>query len=131
MNGLGFNLLAVLVATVSAFVLGGLWYSVFFRQAWAQASGLDAKKGYPPGLVYGLSFVLNVLAAAAFGWLLGPAPALGFALSRGIVAGIALVAFSFSINYLGAGRKTALLFIDGGFHIIRFALFGLIFGLLG
>jgi hypothetical protein len=130
MNGLGFNLLAVLIATVSAFVLGGLWYSVFFQRPWADASGLDAKKGYPPGLAYGLAFVFNVLAAAAFGWLLGPAPALGFALSRGIVVGVALVAFSFSINYLGAGRKTALLFIDGGFHIIRFALFGLIFGLL-
>lgn len=35
-----------------------------------------------------------------------------------------------SFNYLGAGRKAALLFIDGGFHILRFALFGLIFGLL-
>jgi hypothetical protein len=130
MNGLGFSLLAVLVSTISAFVLGGLWYSAFFAKPWANASGLDAKKGYPPGLVYGLAFVFNVVAAGAFGWLLGSEPALGFALSRGIVVGIGFVALSFSINYIGAGRKAPLLFIDGGFHIIRFALFGLIFGLV-
>jgi Protein of unknown function (DUF1761) len=130
MNSLGFSLLAVLISTVSAFILGGLWYSVFFAKAWANASGLDAKKGYAPGLVYGMAFVFNVVAAGAFGWLLGSSPALGFALSRGFVVGIGLVALSFCINYLGAGRKAALLFIDGGFHIIRFALFGLVFGLV-
>ena len=130
MNGMGFSLLAVLIATVSAFILGGLWYSVFFAKPWADASGLDAKKGYPPGLVYGLAFVFNVVAAGAFGWLLGAAPALGFAFSRGIVVGIAFVALSFCINYLGASRRQALLFIDGGFHVIRFALFGLVFGLV-
>jgi hypothetical protein len=130
MNWMGFNLLAALIAVISAFILGGLWYSVFFKKAWAVASGLDAKQGYPPGLVYGLAFVFNVIAAGAFGWLLGSAPDLGFALSRGIVVGVAFVALSFGINYMGAGRKATLLFIDGGFHIIRFALFGLIFGLL-
>jgi hypothetical protein len=127
----GSYFLAVLISTLSAFIGGGLWYSVFFKRPWADASGLDPKKGYPPGLVYGLAFVFNVLAAGTFGWILGPSPALGFALSRGIAVGIALVALSFGINYLGAGRKAALLFIDGGFHIVRFALFGLIFGLVG
>jgi hypothetical protein len=130
MNSMGFSLWAVLVSTVSAFALGGLWYSLFFAKPWAQASGLDAKKGYPPGVVYGLAFLFNVIAAGAFGWLLGPEPALGYSLARGVVVGLGFVALSFSINYLGAGRKTALLFIDGGFHIVRFALFGLVFGLL-
>ena len=126
----GLNVLAILVATVSAFALGGLWYSVFFGKAWGNASGLDPRKGYPPGLVYPLAFVFNVLAAGTFGWLLGPTPELGFALSRGVAVGIGLVAFSFCINYFGAGRKMALLVIDGGFHIVRFALLGLVFGLL-
>jgi len=130
MHVMGFSLWAVLVSTVGAFAIGGLWYSVFFGKPWAAASGLDAKKGYPPGLVYGLAFLFNVLASGAFGWLLGSEPALGFAVTRGLVVGIAFVAFSFCINYIGAGRRVTLLFIDGGFHIIRFALFGLIFGLI-
>jgi hypothetical protein len=51
LNSLGFSLLAVLIATVSAFILGGLWCPVFFAKPWANASGLDAKKGYPSSTV--------------------------------------------------------------------------------
>ena len=130
MDGFSVNLLAILIATVGAFALGGLWYSVFFGRAWGKASGLDPRNGYSPALVYPLAFLFNVVAAAAFGLLLGRTPGLGFALIRGVLVGLALVALSFSINYLGAGRKPALLFIDGGFHVIRFTLFGLVFGLV-
>jgi len=36
------NSLAVLVAAVSAFVIGGLWYSpLFFQKAWMAANGFS------------------------------------------------------------------------------------------
>ena len=39
----GLNLWAVLVAAISAFVLGGLWYAPFlFGGAWKKANGFGA-----------------------------------------------------------------------------------------
>ena len=35
----GLNWLAILVATVAAFVLGGLWYGPLFGKAWMAALG--------------------------------------------------------------------------------------------
>jgi len=38
----GINYWAVLLAAVSAFALGGIWYSpVLFQRSWQQASGLS------------------------------------------------------------------------------------------
>ena len=40
---LGINYLAVLVAAVVAFVMGGLWYSpLLFGKAWAKLRGIDS-----------------------------------------------------------------------------------------
>ena len=33
------NIWAILVAAISAFVVGGLWYSVLFGTAWKKANG--------------------------------------------------------------------------------------------
>lgn len=121
------NIWAVVLATASAFMLGGLWYSLLFSKVVEREAGSESKN---MPFIYGLMLVFNIIAAFAFGWLLGPAPGLGYAIMRGLVVGVCFVALSFSINYLPAGRSFKLLLIDGGFHIVRFTLFGLVFGLL-
>ena len=45
--------------------------------------------------------------------------------------GICWVATSLATNYLFEGRRAALMLINGGYHAVRFTLFGLAFGLLG
>ena len=124
------NWLAVLAAALSAFVLGGLWYGPLFKHAWCREAGLDpdAKPSHP-GRVFGSAFVLALVAAIAFAWWLGPRPALDDALCRGLLAGAGLVATSFGINYAFAGRSLKLWLIDGGYHALQFALYGLILGL--
>ena len=60
------NWLAVLAAALSAFLLGGLWYSpAMFQRAWQRGSGLtdeQLQKGGHPGKVYGGAFVLSLVA---------------------------------------------------------------------
>ena len=124
------NLWSVVLATILVFVLGGLWYSLLFGRAWIRESGHDESKANPPGLVYGMAVVVNLIAASAFGWLLGPVPELGQAVIQGVVIGGCFVALSLGINYLAASRSVTLLMIDGGFHIVRFVLFGLVFGFM-
>ena len=137
------NLAAVATAAVSSFLLGGLWYSPgLFGTSWGKASGLldDAGKliepdpakapCHPhPARVFAVSLVFSFIAAAAFAWWLGPAPALSDALVRGVVVGACFVAASFGINYQFANRRPALWLIDGGYHTAQFALFGLVLGL--
>lgn len=127
----GINWLAVLLATASAFLLGGIWYGPLFKRAWCRENGTDPDappKGHP-GKVFGIAIAAAFVAATAFAMFLGPEPAPGFAVAAGLVAGLCWVAMSFGINYVFAGRSLKLWLIDGGYHVIQFALYGLILGL--
>ena len=123
------NLWAVLVAAVSSFLLGGVWYGPLFGKAWNAAAGMDPQKQGHPAKIFGGAFVFSLLAAAVFAWFLGPQPPLSFAVCRGVLVGFGLVAASFGINYLFAQRGLRLWLIDGGYHTVQFALFGLVLGL--
>ena len=46
-----------------------------------------------------------------------------------MVRGAGLVAASFGINYQFANRKGVLWLIDGGYHTLQFAIYGVIIGL--
>lgn len=125
----GINLWAVLVAAVSSFLLGGVWYGPLFGKAWNAAAGMDPQKQGHPAKIFGGAFVFSLLAAAVFAWFLGPQPPLSFAVFHGMLVGFGLVAASFGINYLFAQRGLRLWLIDGGYHTVQFVLFGLVLGL--
>ena len=124
------NWLAILVAAVSAFMLGGLWYGPLFKTAWCREAGVDPEAAPKhPARVFGTAFVLSLVAAVAFACYLGPAPELRHALHAGLCIGAAFVATSFGINYAFAQRSFKLWLIDGGYHTLQFVLYGLILGL--
>jgi len=123
------NHLAVLAAALSAFALGGAWYSpALFGKTWLQETGVDEQAGHP-GKIFGGSFVFALLAAYVFAMLLGPAPAFGSAVGKGLAVGIGLVASSFGVNYLFSQKSPRLWLIDGGYHAVQFLLYGVILGL--
>lgn len=123
------NWLAVVVAAVSAFVLGGIWYGPLFKTAWCREAGIDmAAKPAHPARVFGTAFIAALVAAAAFAWWIGPAPELEYAVRHGVLAGLGIVAMGFGINYAFAGRSLKLWLIDGGYHTLQFALYGMILG---
>lgn len=128
------NWLAVLAATVAAFVLGGLWYSpVLFGKKWQVAAGLsDAQLAAGnKGLIFGGAFVLAFIASAMFAMFLGPKPGLEFGLGAGFAAGLCWVATSYGINALFEHRPLGLTLINAGYHTIQFTLIGLILGVMG
>jgi hypothetical protein len=130
MNGI--NVWAVLLAAVSSFLLGGLWYSnALFLKPWTRAAGAGAPgpDSAHPARVFGVSFLFALVAAVAFALWLGPQPPLGAALRQGVIAGACFVAASFGVNYQFANRSPLLWLIDGGYHTAQFALFGLVLGL--
>ena len=123
------NLWAVLLAAVSSFLLGGLWYSpAMFGRVWNAENGAAPQSGHP-AKVFGISFIFCLVAATAFASWLGSTPSLDTAVKAGVVAGFGFVAASFGINYQFAHRSFKLWLIDGGYHTVQFVLFGLVLGL--
>lgn len=128
------NIWAVLAAGLSAFLLGGIWYSpLLFVKTWCKEAGVaypepGSKKGHGP-VVFIIAISLSIVAAFAFAKFLGPAPAFNFAVLRGFIIGACFVATSFGINYLFAQKSMKLFLIDGVYHILQFTLYGVILGL--
>ncbi len=127
------NLLAVVVAALSAFMVGGLWYSpLLFGKVWMAETGLGpeelARRGHP-GVIYGVSFVLALAAAVVLALFLGPAPALPFDLGASLSVGVAWVGTSFGINYLFERKTFRLFAVNAGYHTVQYGLMGLILGL--
>jgi Protein of unknown function (DUF1761) len=125
------NISAVLAATVLSFLLGGIWYSQrVFGGIWNREAGRGREAHQPhPVKVYGTSFVFCLITGVAFAFWLGPAPSLETALLSAAVAGAALVAASLGMTYQFANLSLLLWLIDGGYHVARFLLFGLVLGL--
>jgi Protein of unknown function (DUF1761) len=127
------NWIAVVVAALASFLLGGLWYSpVLFGKAWQRETGLSDEQLKQGNMakIFGLSFVLALLAAWNFANFLGPRPSLVFGTAVGASAGLLWVASSFGINYLFERKSLKLFLINGGYHTLQFAIIGLVLALL-
>jgi len=126
--------IAILVADVSAFVLGGLWYAPFlFGKVWQAEAKLSDEdlKARAPAAVFGGSFLLALLGAFVFAMFLGPKPEMGFALGAGSSAGLCWVAGSLGVNYLFENKSMKLFIINGGYFTIQYTLYGAILSWLG
>ncbi|MEO8313705.1 MAG: DUF1761 domain-containing protein [Pseudomonadota bacterium] len=126
-----FNILAVLTASVSSFLLGGVWYSrMLFGAAWQRAAGDTGKPGEGhPVKVFGFSFAFALVAALAYSILMPAASSAVAAILQGVLVGAGFVAASFGINYQFASRSTMMWLIDGGYHTVQFGIYGFVIGL--
>src|SRR5262245_11660740 len=118
---LDINWLAVLIAALATFLLGGLWYGPLFGRIWRVAEGQTeppAKGAKHPAFVYGLSFVLMLIAAGVLASALEPDPTVPRSVATGLAIGVGWVATSFGVNYLFAGRRFALFAVDAGYNIV-------------
>ena len=127
------NLLAVLLCGVSSLVLGAIWYSpLLFAKAWQRGAGVSdeqAKSG-KMAMIFGLTFVLSLIAAYVFGMFLGQSMPLAGAVGAGFAAGLCWVAAAQGIDYLFERKPLSLWLINGGYHTLQFTLFGLILGVV-
>lgn len=128
------NILAILIAAASGFLVGGIWYGPLFGKAWQRAIGLsdDELKSADMIKIFGITFLFSLLSAVFLGHLLAHFDT-DFYRTMMISTGIALgfVAPAIGTNYL-YGRKSGKLFaIDAGYWIVFYAAMGLVFGLLG
>ncbi len=123
--------LAVLVAALSSFLLGGLWYSpLLFGPTWNREAGHPPKgAGGHPAKVFGVSFLFALVAALAYASVIPPGADARSSALQGLTIGAGLVAAAFGINYQFASRSLRMWAIDGGYHTLQFGIYGLVLGL--
>lgn len=123
------NYIAVLLAALSAFVLGGIWYSLLFGRKWMALTGQSEEvlKSGNPAVIFGGSFILNLIQSWVLAMFIGPGD-LGFATAAGLSVGLCWVATGLGVNYLFERRPLGLWLINGGYFVLQFAIMGAIIG---
>ena len=135
------NWLAVLVAAISSFVLGGVWYSpALFGKAWMKDSQLTEEqiKKSNKAKTFGLTFIFSVLMAINLSMFLADSPqtcpaecAQRTDLTWGIIAGFLAGIWSFSaiaIHSLFELKSGRFILINGGYSLVALMLMGAILG---
>ena len=130
------NWLAIILATVSAFVIGGAWYSpALFGKQWQRLIGLsdeELKRG-SPAKIFGGAFVLTLFAAFNLAMFIGPESpqsTFGFAVMAGFLTGFGWVAMAYGVTYLFERRPTAVWLINAGYWVVALTVMGAIIGWL-
>ncbi|WP_075619627.1 DUF1761 domain-containing protein [Paenisporosarcina indica] len=124
------NYWAVLVAALSAFVIGGLWYSVLFAKSWMVENGFDEEKlkNSNIGMIFGGSFIFSLIISFILVLFLGPERDAAIGVTAGFMAGFFWVASAMGITYLFERKSVKLFLINAGYHVITFTIMGLILG---
>jgi hypothetical protein len=119
------NWLAIAVAAVAYFMVGGLWYSkVLFGNTWIKSTGIDmSKPGAKTGVggVMAMTFILEFIICVALAMLVYRLALIGGVLSGiklGLLTGVCFSAIVICISYLYQGKPRSLTFIDGGYHLV-------------
>ncbi len=125
------NYLSVIVAALSSFVVGMLWYGpVLFGKAWMAENGFSDEDVQGGNMLrtYGTAFVLGLIIAFNLDMFLGADATFTWGLTAGALAGIGWVGASIGTMYLFEKKSLKLFLINAGYHAVNFTVMG---GILG
>ncbi|QZD87545.1 DUF1761 domain-containing protein [Qipengyuania psychrotolerans] len=129
------NWLAVVLAALAGFLVGGIWYGPLMGKSWMVAMGKteDDLKNINPAKLYGFTFLLAILAS----WTLAHTFA-SYAKDLSTVVKVMTafgVALGFIVpalwtNYLFQDAKKPLFWIDAGYWLLFYIAMGLVHALM-
>ena len=132
MENININHLAVVVAALSTFLLGGLWYSpILFGKAWQTESKLSDEEIKSANMVkvFGLSFVFSLIMSYNLAFFLAdPSVELKMGALYGFLTGFGWVMMAIGVISLFEQRSWKYIFINGGYMTVSFTLMGAILG---
>ena len=124
------NLLAIVVAAVVTFVIGGLWYSpALFHRAWMRANKFtEADVAGNMGLIFGVAFVFALIMSLNLAMFLdAPDTTMAWGAAAGGLASI-WVALGIGTVALFERRPFSYMLINGGYWVVSLVLMGAIIG---
>jgi hypothetical protein len=129
------NMLAILVAAASGFMVGGLWYGPLFSKPWMAENDFSEEELAKGNMIktYGLTFAFSVLSALMLGHLLARTGVTETKSIMMISVGIAIgfIVPAIGTNYLFGQKSGKLFAIDAGYWVAFYAVMGVVFTLLG
>ena len=132
MNPNQINWLAVLAAALSAFVVGGLWYSpILFGKVWLKANGFTEAQAqsFSRARAFGGAFVLSLIMSANLAmFLVDPTTTVLWGMMAGALAGIGWAAAGLALVALFENRSWTYILVNGGYLAVSFVLMGAILG---
>jgi Protein of unknown function (DUF1761) len=127
----GINVLAILVAAASAFVVGGLWYSpALLGRLWKRANGFGENEP-PPATpkIFVVSFLLCLVMAANLAIFLNdPKTTAAWGATAGFLAGFGWIAMGIGVVATFERRPWSYVFVNGGYMTVALVLMGAILG---
>ncbi len=124
------NWIAVVLATVAAFVLGGIWYGPLFSKPWMKAFGLteDEVNNRHPGKVFGIAILWTFFAAVMLSLFLEPGADIHMGALTGFLVGLGILTPFMGIHYAFEGRGFKILLINAGYSTLALTFMGAILG---
>ena len=126
------NYLAVIVAALSTFLLGGLWYSpLLFGKAWMRANNFSEEnlQTFSKARMFGWSFVFSLVMAVNLAmFLAGPTTNVTWGMTAAALAGFGWVAMAIAIIGVFENRSWTYILINGGYMTVAFVAMGAIIG---
>lgn len=130
------NFFSVIVATLSTFVVGWLWYGPLFGKAWMSAVGFSEEQLQQGNMakIFGLAFVFEFIMAfnlAMFFYGGGGSAMItgGTGAFYGFLTGFGWIFFAIAVTSLYEQRSWKYVFINGGYWAVSLTVMGLILGL--
>lgn len=131
MNPALINWPAVLVAALSAFMVGGIWYSPkVFGTAWMADTGLqqDEIRKSNKARAFGMTAFFSLIMSANLACFLAePTTTTSWGAIAGLLAGIWTFA-AIAIHSLFELKSWRLIFINGGYSVVSLVIMGAILG---
>lgn len=123
------NYLAIVLAALSTFLLGGLWYSpAVFGKAWMKENGFteESLKGGNMAKIFGLAFILALISAINLAMFMGPEKDVSMGAAYGFAAGFGWVTTFVGTHYLFERKSFKLFLINAGYSIVALTVMGVI-----
>jgi hypothetical protein len=124
------NWLGLVVSLIVGQVIGFLWYGTLFAQAWMKATGVTEGNAAGQEWKMGLGMLNMLVVLLGLDWLIRRVGVTGF-VGGARIALIACGVFALtvvSLNYLYASGAVSLLWIDGGYQLVTYLVFGALLG---
>ena len=131
MEDFAVNWLAILVASLSSFVVGALWYSpALAGKAWMKENNftMEDLKGGNPVLMYGITLVLSFIIATNLAFFFGGKVDWIMGMAYGGLAGFGWASMAIATIYIFEYKSFKLWLIHAGYVTIQFVVMGGIIG---
>ncbi len=126
------NYLAIIVAAVLYWLLGGLWFGLLFSNQWMALEGFKAAdiKNISPTIPYIVSMAANLVIAFILALVCASqkADTAVKGAQTGILMSVGFVATTTLTTYLYEGRPFHLFLINVGYIVVGMALMGAVIG---